>query len=98
MEIINQRWKYWILTINFSQWKPPASLESLSNVKYMRGQLLLSKSRDIHWLIAVQYFIPVSFALVKSQFAKDAQIRVNRNSRKLGSNMERKDILFRNSF
>jgi hypothetical protein len=67
--------KCWILTINFNDWSVPDSIETLSNVKYIRGQLEFSESQFLHWQIAVQYFESTTFNVVREQFTKKAHIK-----------------------
>jgi hypothetical protein len=74
LEQKNNLWNVWILTIGFKDWSVPDSIETLSNVKYIRGQLEFSKSQLLHWHVAVQYFEPTSFAVVREQFTKKALI------------------------
>ena len=68
----SSKYMYWILTIKFNSWRIPDTV--YKNVKYMRGQLEHSKTNYLHWQIAVQYYKPQSFIVVKQQFSKHAHV------------------------
>ena len=68
----SSKYMYWILTIKFYSWRIPDTVQK--NVKYMRGQLEHSKTKYLHWQIAVQYYKPQYFTAVKQQFSKHAHV------------------------
>ncbi|KAI8892490.1 hypothetical protein BC833DRAFT_570059 [Globomyces pollinis-pini] len=70
----NKKWKYWTITMEYSSWQKPENVESLSVVKYIRGQLEFD-TKHLHWQIAIQCFEPTHFDCVRVQFGENALVK-----------------------
>lgn len=80
MSTVRRQGRYWILTIPRDAWTPPSTINSLSDVAYVRGQLERGGSTGyFHWQLLVTFTKKVSLRVVKRVFGSTAHAELSRS-------------------